>query len=232
MFIGRIKTSNMSRKIALLGLLLLFALAICKADSWGEPKEKKYYSDNMKYKLIVTPRFIPKKYYEWEYKKEPIANNRKESDHKENKLNKRFTAKDTVQVPCHAKLYRMSDTDTILIWERNLLNYMCPLHAIISNDGSSIVTIDNWYSCGYGETTMVVYNEKGDAKRNYQLSDISPYPLNDYELSISSIWWYAGATFIDKDRVEIVFHTHNKTSTKRIYNTKLYEFEKMAFPEF
>lgn len=74
---------------------------------------------------------------------------------------------------------------------------------------------------------MVVYNENGDLKKTYSLSDISPYPLNDYLISISSIWWSSGARYIDNERVEIVFQTEKKESKTRIYNTNLLEFEKI-----
>ena len=151
-------------------------------------------------------------------------------DKRRAKFFKTLTAKDTVLIPCHGKLFCITGTDTVLIWERKLLNDICPVSAIVSNDGSSIVTFDNWFSNGYGGNVMVVYNYKGDAKRTYSLSEISPYPLNDYVTSISSIWWSSVERYLDNENVEIEFYTEKKETTKRIYNIKRLEFEKITTP--
>ena len=129
---------------------------------------------------------------------------------------------DTIETPCTAELYR----DSVLIWKRKLLNDNCPVHAIIANDGSSVATFDNWYMTGYGENIFVVYNEKGDAKKTYKLDEISPYPLNDYPMSMSSIYWRSEVKFIDNERIEIIFETEMKDFTQKIYNVKRFEFEK------
>ena len=220
----------MSKNIIILGLLLLFTTEICKADSWAPYKTKEYYSENKEYKLVVTPRFTPKKYYDWVYFKQTANIHNKVIDRKRKKFFDNLTENDTVLIPCHGKLFCITGTDTVLIWERKLLNDICPASAIVSNDGSSIITFDNWFSNGYGGNVMVGYNEKGDAKKTYSLSEISPYPLNDYFTSISSIWWKSDAKFIDNEKIVIEFYTEKKETIKRIYNTRLLEFEKITTP--
>lgn len=220
----------MSKNIIILGLLLLFTTGISKADTWGIYKVTEYFSENKKYRLEITPRFKPEKYSKWEYLKRIKAKQNKDNDTIQAKFFNSLTEKDTVLIPCHAKLFCITGTDTVLIWERKLLNDICPVSAIVSNDGSSIITFDNWYSNGYGGNVMVVYNEKGDAKRTYSLSEISPYPLNDYITSVSSIWWKTDAKFIDNVKIEIEFRTDKKETTKRLYNTKHLEFEKITTP--
>jgi len=220
----------MSRNIIILGILLLFTTGISKADSWENYKVTEYFSVNKKYRLVVTPTFTPEKYYEWKNFERTKAIHNNEIDKRRAKFFKTLTAKDTVLIPCHGKLFCITGTDTVLIWERKLLNDICPVSAIVSNDGSSIVTFDNWFSNGYGGNVMVVYNYKGDAKRTYSLSEISPYPLNDYVTSISSIWWSSVERYLDNENVEIEFYTEKKETTKRIYNIKRLEFEKITTP--
>ena len=205
-------------------LILLFGLLtplVSKADIWDSPQENVYYSENNRYKLVVTPKVFNENYYRWKY----YTSNRHPQTRKilrqKEKFLQNITAQDTILAPCIGKLYR----DTTLIWEKTLLNDVNPVFAIISNDGSSVATFDNWYSLGYGVNVFVVYNDKGEAKRTYKLEEISPFPLNDYMTSISSIHWRKGVRFIDNERVEIVFGAEKDLQTKRVYNTKSFEFE-------
>lgn len=199
---------------------------IAKADYWDNPRVETYYSENKKYKLVINPGIIPDKYYQWKYYKNGKHPQTKKILRKKKKFMQSISGQDTTLIPCTAELYRINDTDSILIWEKTLLNYVCPAYAIIANDGSSIATFDNWYWIGYGVNVFVVYNEKGEAKRTYKLEEISPFPLNDYFMSISSLYWRKEARYIDNERIEIVFRTDSKKLAKRIYNVKKYEFEK------
>jgi len=220
----------MNKNTIILGLLLLFSTGIIKADMWEDYKVTEYFSVNKKYRLVVTPTFTPERYFQWKNFEMTKSRHNKEIDKRRAKFYKTLTAKDTVLIPCNGRLFCISGTDTVLIWERKLLNNICPFSAIVSNDGSSVITFDNWFTCGYGGNVMVVYNEKGDAKRTYSLSEISPYPLNDYHTSVSSIWWKSDAKFVDNEKIEIEFCTDKKETTKRLYNTKQLEFEEITTP--
>ncbi len=210
-------------------MLLLFPFLIIpftgKADVWSKPSVKEYYSQNRNYKLVVYPTITPEKYAEWNNYRNLDTQLSKSEQKKKERFLSSLTASDTVLIPCTGILYHVSGNDTVRIWERKLLNSVCPVTANVSNNGSSVVTFDNWYSNGYGVNVMVVYNEKGDAKRTYKLEEITPYPLNDYFTSLSSIWWNAGTRFIDNDRIEIGFQNEKHAVIKRIYNTKTYMFE-------
>ena len=136
-----------------------------------------------------------------------------------------ITEQDTIRIPCTAELYQINGADSVLIWERPLLNEVCPVYAIVANDGSSIATFDNWYSTGYGVNVFVVYDEKGNAKKTYKLEEISPFPLNDYMMTISSLHWNIGEKYIDNGRIEIIFGAEDDRQISKIYNIKKLEFE-------
>lgn len=199
---------------------------IAKADFWESPSVKTYYSENKEYKLVITPKLIPDKYYQWDYYKSTRYPQTKKILRKKEKFMRKISAQDTILIPCTGELYRIKGTDSILIWKRTLLNDVCPVNAIVADDGSSIVTIDNWYSTGYGVNVFVAYDEKGNAKKTYKLEEISPFSMNDYLMSISSIIWYDKVEYIENDKIEIVFETRDKRKKTMIYNTKELEFEK------
>ncbi|WP_010420887.1 hypothetical protein [Anaerophaga thermohalophila] len=210
-------------------LLILFGLLvsmIAKADTWANPSVKTYYSDNKEFILIITPKRTSDKYYLWNYYKSNNHPQTKKILRKKKKFMQSISAQDTVLIPCKGELYRVKGTtDSVLIWERTLLNDICPTYAIVANDGSSIATFDNWYSTGYGVNVFVVYDEKGNARKTYKLEEISPFPLNDYSMSISSLFWRKNVHYIDNDCIEIIFETDENKTTKRIYNLNRLEFE-------
>ena len=195
------------------GLLLLFFLTTnfqVKADEWESPKTNFYYSENKIFMLKVVPTDIPDKYYEWR-------------SAKQNKKMK-FTERDTTIVHCYAILYKKVVKDSVIIWKRNLINKICPMNASVSNDGKYVVTFDNWSGMGYGVDVMVVYNELGDLINRYKLEDISPFPINDYLMTVTSLWWNCGNKFLDIERIEICFNV-DKENKHRIFNVKEMKFE-------
>lgn len=215
----------MNKRFCIIIYTLFLIPSIVKADIWDTPKEKVYYSENKSFKLIVIPTIIPEKYYQWNYFKNSQVPFNKAGQRRKKRLLESITESDTILIPCHGKLYSISRADTILMWDRKLLNDNCPVHAIVSNDGSSVVTFDNWYSVGYGVNVMVIYNEIGDAKKTYKLEEITPYPLNDYPRTISSVLWRYGARFINNDKIEIDFRNEKDVIIKRTYNTNQLIFE-------
>lgn len=209
-------------------ILILSGLLISmtgKADTWDNPNVKTYYSENKVFKLIITPKMTSDKYYLWDYYKSNKHPQTKKILRKKEKFMRSILAQDTVLIPCTGELYRIKGTDSVLIWKRTLLNDVCPVNARVANDGSSIVTIDNWYSTGYGVNVFVVYDDNGNAKKTYKLDEISPFSLNDYLMSISSIIWYDKIEYIENDRIELVFESRDKIKKTMIYNVKKLDFE-------
>lgn len=196
-----------------ISMIFLFLIGIVqvKADTWGNEETKMYYSSNKNFMLKVIPRIVPKNYWKWVSAK-PTKRFR-------------YSGSDTIIVPCHGILYKISTNDTTKIWERKFINIVSPVSAIVSDDGAFVVTFDNWYTNGYGVDVMVVYNEFGDLKKRYQLEELSPFPINDYQLSISSLWWSCGRKFIDNQRIKICFIDEKKRTQERIFNVKELKFE-------
>jgi hypothetical protein len=94
-----------------------------------------------------------------------------------------------------------------------LVNLASPVKAIVANDGKSVITIDDWYSKGYWHT-FVVYGEGGELIEDFKLQDISPFPLEQYFFSISSIHWGGDMKYLDNDRVEIFFRNEKGEEQK------------------
>lgn len=212
-------------------VLIFFGILVsttARADIWDNPRVKTYFSENKEFKLIITPKMTSDKYYLWDYYKNNNHPQTKKILRKKEKFMRSISAQDTILIPCTGELYRITGTDSVLVWERTLLNDVCPVYAIVSDDGSSIVTIDNWYYRGYGVNVFVIYDENGNAKKTYKLEEISPFSLNDYLMSISSIFWYDTVEYIENDKIELVFETRDKRTKTMIYNTKELEFENYA----
>lgn len=199
------------QKLIILLVVLGLISSKANADTWSSPSVTKYYSDNGQFMLKVIPTYIPNKYWDWNRAKP--------------KKKLKYTARDTTIVKCHAILYDVKTKDTTEIWNKKLINNIAPLTAIISDDGKSVVTFDNWSSLGYGLDVMVVYDSKGGLKKRYQLEDISPIPINNYQMSISSIWWRCGVKFVESNFIEICFQDEKRNVQKRKYNVLRNEFE-------
>lgn len=182
-------------------LFLFVTIFQVKADIWDTPGTKYYYSENNTFMLkVVLTKYL--------------------------KNRKSLPEKNTTSIQCNGTLYKISGADTTIIWKKKLINKICPVTAIVSNDGSSIVTFDNWYSKSYGNDLMVVYNELGDLKRRFQFEDISPFPIKSYPRSKSSLLLMSDEKYIGNDRIEICFQNEKEVIMKRIFNVKKLVFEK------
>lgn len=91
---------------------------------------------------------------------------------------------------------------------------------MVSDNGKYVVTLDDWYSMGYGADVVVYYNEKGHFIKRHMLEDISPFPINTYVSTISSIRRRCGQKFIDSERVLICFRDRKGKIEERIYDLK------------
>ncbi len=186
---------------------LLFITTGLSADTWKNPEIIVAFSQNREYMLKVYPIKYPENYYTRKYKRQY----------------KKGIIKDTI-VPCHAVLYKISNLDTIEIWNKPLVNKESPVNVIVADDGKSIVTFDNWHWIGRSHT-MVIYGQNGNIIRDYELKEISPFPLDTYLHSISSVFWGCKGKYIDNNRVEVCFENENNEILKRVFNIELKEFE-------
>lgn len=200
-------------------LIILFVIGFnidLLADSWPNPEITDYYSENGLFMLRVYPTEIPANYSKW-----LVAKPKKKV---------KFPAKDTTIIHCHAVLFKTTDLDTIIIWEKKLINRISPVVAIVANDGSSIVTFDNWHSNGYGIDVMVTYDKSGGLIDRFKLEDFSPIPINEFQMSISSLWWRCGVKYMDNNTVEICFINEDESLKKCRYLIDENRFVYEPFP--
>lgn len=197
----------MVKKYLCLILFVVTGTVSVLADYWGSPKVITVYSDNREYMLMVYPIEYPSNYFAAKYQRQL----------------RKGIATDSI-VPTHAVLYRISNSDTIEVWNKSLANRQSPVNAIVANDGKSVITIDDWHSKGY-EHTLVLYGEGGELIKDFELKDITPFPLEQYLRSRSSIHWGGNVKYLDNDRVEILFRNEKGKEKKRIYNIKTRAFE-------
>jgi hypothetical protein len=177
------------RKNIILIITIIIFCSYLNADTWEEPAIRCYFSDNVQYCIKVYSTIIPDNYYKW-----LTSSSKKKA---------KFSVTDTAIISCYATLYEINNNDTVKIWEQKFINRFTPLSAIVSDDGKHVVTFNNWYSIGYGQDVMVVYDQKGNLKKMYSLEAISPFPVNYYRRTISSILWLKKANFISNEEIEI-----------------------------
>lgn len=197
----------MVKKYLYLFLFIVISTNSALADYWGSPKIITTYSDNKEYMLMIYPIKYPNNYFTAKYQRQ---------------LRKGIIT-DSI-VPAHAVLYRISNSDTIEVWDKPLVNSQSPVNAIVANDGKSVITIDDWHNKGY-EHTFVIYGEDGELIKDFELKDITPFPLDQYLHSISSIHWGGNVEYLDNGRVEILFKSEKGKEQKRIFNIKTSAFE-------
>ena len=191
-------------KYILIAFLTIISINASKADSWNPPKVEVYYSADSTYYVRVLPMHVPEKYGDWRQAK---ANKKR-----------KFSPQDTAITPCHAIMYKHTVKGDSLVWQENLINRIAPVAVLVANDGKYLVTFDNWGSLGYGVDVFVVYDQKGMLLKRHNLEDVSPFPINTYFRSISSIWWKCGAKFLDSKTIEIYFQDEDKKVESRKYN--------------
>ena len=173
------------------------------ADSWELPKTRDYYSSDSSYLLRVVPTIIPAKYWEWQAAKP--------------KKRSRYSPQDTTIVHCYATLFHRVQKDLVPVWKQDLVNRIAPMHALVSNDGRYVVTLDNWASLGYGVDVVVVYDHQGAMRKRTNLESLSPYPLNQYRITVSSLWWRCGEQFVDNTTIELCFRDRAGNNTSKQY---------------
>ncbi|HYG11991.1 MAG TPA: hypothetical protein VD835_18735 [Pyrinomonadaceae bacterium] len=166
-------------------LLVIGGFASAHADSWGLPKQEKYYSPNKNYYLEVTPKKLESQLKYFEDKVEGRNNAGTLKRVKENRAKGAFYA-------------RHADRGYSKKWEFPLLNEVSPVRALVSNNGGYVVTFDNWHSVGYGDDVIVIYRSVGTLVKKFGLEDLlTEGDIETLPRSVSSIWW-GGEHYIDE----------------------------------
>ena len=57
------------------------------------------------------------------------------------------------------------------IWRTQLSNNVAPTEVRLTNDGESVLTLDNWFGAGYGDDVVAIYNRHGQLTK-YSLEQI------------------------------------------------------------
>jgi hypothetical protein len=153
------------RQAALLPLLLLFAWLAAPpmaalADSWVPPHVETYYSPDKGARFTVTPRGIesPLAYFDGKVKNESLAGQK------------------TGASPFARGVLERKDFGDrwVIVWDKQLVNDVAPVSAVVANSALSVVTFDNWHSAGYGDDAVVIYGEGGKLIRSFALTDLLP----------------------------------------------------------
>jgi hypothetical protein len=61
------------------------------------------------------------------------------------------------------------------LWRATLSNHSCPTEVFVSDDGSGVVSLDNWGGVGYGDDVVALYGPGGQ-KAKYSLEEFAPPP--------------------------------------------------------
>jgi hypothetical protein len=200
-------------------VFLIFTGLNLIADEYVSPLPMECFSQNNIYKLVIFPRTVPDN-----YEKEMLKREKKPDKYKN------IPISDTIR-PCKAILYKRSgvfDMDYELIWEVQLENPEMPDHAFVSNDGSFIITIDDYYANGRSENGFVIYDANGRFLKKYSLSTFSPFAFTELYQTVMTTQWFVGIEHfsINPDKIKILIHDRKYNIEKIVYNVTRLEFEK------
>ncbi|MCB1634336.1 MAG: hypothetical protein KDI51_07060 [Xanthomonadales bacterium] len=162
----------MSRILLVLCALLLAPSAW--ADSWAMPTAKSYASRDGHYRLTIYPRGLAGQlaYFEDKVAGAEPAGQQAGGDES-----------------CLAELERLGPGGYETVWQRPLINDVSPVSALVDVSGA-FVTFDNWFSKGYGNDVIVIYDADGNLVRSLALTELlGEHWFEALPRSVSSIWW-------------------------------------------
>ena len=209
------KMSDSEEKAAARWLTLLFLFAVfvasqtvALADSWVPPTIRTYYSQDQGVRFTVTPRGIqsPLAYFDGKVKNEKQAGQKPGGSP---------FARGVLE-------QKNGDGRWVTLWDKQLVNDVSPVNAVVANSGRSVVTFDNWHSMGWGDDAVVIYGEGGKLVRSFALTDLLPdYYFKALPRSVSSIWWSGEHRIADKEDLlvlsVVVPNENNDTVENRGY---------------
>ena len=160
-------------------LIMVCFSASAYADSWLPAQPRTYTAPNGALRLTVTPREISNqlRYF---------------ADASRNKTKPGQKAGAPEQAT-----FRLERRDSAQNWQLvssgPLVNDVAPVHAIVANDGSYFVTLDNWHSMGFGDNAVAIYRSDGALVRKLALVDFMPESyVKALPRSVSSLHWRKG----------------------------------------
>ena len=172
-------------------LLMGFALlpAVSLADSWFPAQTETILSANGKFRVTVVPRPLDGALAYFSDKVdgvEPAG-----QDHG-----------DAQRSPI-ARVERLADSgEWEFVWQMPLVNDVAPVVVLLVDDGSRLVTFDNWHSKGYGDDAVVIYDRQGEVVRKLSLEQMLPADYVRYlPRSVSSLQWRGTPALVDGDRM-------------------------------
>ncbi len=171
-------------------MLLTFCVSsadFARADSWPLPETQEYLSPNGQYRFTVVPRDVNSQleYFEDKLEGEVLPDTLGPTGTLEQNVNGRWTT----------------------VWSDKLVNEVAPVDALVKDDGSHVVTFDNWHSTGFGENVVVIYGTEGKPIRSFALENILPsYFLDGFGRSVSSLHWRDEGSRMSTDLLHLVFN--------------------------
>lgn len=76
------------------------------------------------------------------------------------------------------------------VWRTQLSNEVAPTQVLLTNDGESVLTLDNWFGVGYGDDVVAIYNRHGQLAK-YSLDQIATPGREQLFTTTSSRHWRA-----------------------------------------
>ena len=166
------------RSKLLAATLVSFALSTSAtlSDTWAPPGEWSHRSRGQQFRFKVFPRVLSSAADYW-----------REDDRGPHKRGQ-MAGKQGVCIGQLEK--RTADGSYVVIWKRELVNDVSPVTALVTADGSHVVTFDNWHSQGFGADVVVIYGLEGKLVASFGLADFLPMEqIAKLPRSVSSILW-------------------------------------------
>lgn len=116
--------------------------------------------------------------------------------------------------PCSGTLFRIEREKVagfvspkyVPVWTSNLENTLSPKGAIVANDGSFVVTVNDYSANTDENTAVVIYDSRGEKISALGLVDIfAPEALAKIPESTSSVLWFFDGTIDSKTKTLELF---------------------------
>lgn len=160
--------------LCVLGLSLLVATSITRADEWPGPRVKEVFSESREYFVRIIPG-------------ESVGDTFGFAGAKKGRY-------------AIAEFYRRAqDRSYRLVAEARLLNPVAPVDLFVADSGH-MATVDNWHNVGYGKV-VCIYDARGRPIQSYELRDLfQSEEIASFPHSTSSIHWREGPAYIRPDQ--------------------------------